>query len=84
MMARALANRVKCTILYATETGKAETYARRLCEIFKHAFDARVGMTFSNSSYKGTSVGLLGNGSTYLIEGSGTMIHKEIAQVKFS
>ncbi|KAL8578716.1 hypothetical protein ACOMHN_045704 [Nucella lapillus] len=42
LMGRALARRVKCTILYATETGKSERFANTLCEIFKHAFDAKV------------------------------------------
>lgn len=42
LMGRALARRVKCTILYATETGKSERFATTLCEIFKHAFDAKV------------------------------------------
>ncbi|KAK3084578.1 hypothetical protein FSP39_015724 [Pinctada imbricata] len=41
LMGKALARRVKCTILYATETGKSERFAKNLCEIFKHAFDAR-------------------------------------------
>ncbi|KAK3576127.1 hypothetical protein CHS0354_043096 [Potamilus streckersoni] len=42
LMGKALARRVKCTILYATETGKSEGFARTLCEIFKHAFNAKV------------------------------------------
>ncbi|XP_064613409.1 nitric oxide synthase 1-like [Liolophura sinensis] len=42
LMGKALARRVKCTILYATETGKSERYSKTLCEIFRHAFDARV------------------------------------------
>ncbi|XP_041456933.1 nitric oxide synthase, brain-like isoform X3 [Lytechinus variegatus] len=42
MMGKALAKRIKATILYATETGKSEKYAKTLCEIFKHAFDAKV------------------------------------------
>ncbi|ESO82408.1 hypothetical protein LOTGIDRAFT_197993 [Lottia gigantea] len=42
LMGKALARRVKCTILYATETGKSERFAKTLCEIFKHAFDAKV------------------------------------------
>ncbi|VDI59533.1 nitric-oxide synthase, brain [Mytilus galloprovincialis] len=42
LMVKALSNRVKCTILYATETGKSERFAKTLCEIFKHAFDAKV------------------------------------------
>ncbi|XP_078600036.1 nitric oxide synthase 1-like isoform X2 [Branchiostoma floridae x Branchiostoma japonicum] len=42
LMGKALAKRVKATILYATETGKSERYAKTICEIFKHAFDAKV------------------------------------------
>jgi nitric-oxide synthase len=41
-MGKALAKRVKCTILYATETGKSERFAKSLIEVFKHAFDAKV------------------------------------------
>ncbi|KAG8456169.1 hypothetical protein GDO86_002096 [Hymenochirus boettgeri] len=41
LMGQAMAKRVKATILYATETGKSEVYAKTLCEIFKHAFDAK-------------------------------------------
>lgn len=37
-----MAKRVKATILFATETGKSHDYAKTLCEIFKHAFDAKV------------------------------------------
>ncbi|KAL1421084.1 hypothetical protein MTO96_023511 [Rhipicephalus appendiculatus] len=42
MYGKALAKRVKAKILYATETGKSETYARVLCDIFLHAFNASV------------------------------------------
>ncbi|KAK3612604.1 hypothetical protein CHS0354_042112 [Potamilus streckersoni] len=42
LMGRALAKRVKCTILYATETGKSEEFAMTLCQIFKYAFHAKV------------------------------------------
>ncbi|XP_022086266.1 nitric oxide synthase, brain-like isoform X2 [Acanthaster planci] len=42
LMGKALAKRFKATILYATETGRSEKYAKSLCEIFKHAFDAKV------------------------------------------
>lgn len=42
LMGQAMAKRVKATILYATETGKSQAYAKTLCEIFKHAFDAKV------------------------------------------
>ncbi|XP_062399931.1 nitric oxide synthase, brain [Sardina pilchardus] len=42
LMGAAMAKRVKATILFATETGKSQDYAKTLCEIFKHAFDAKV------------------------------------------
>ncbi|KAK1173522.1 nitric oxide synthase, endothelial-like [Acipenser oxyrinchus oxyrinchus] len=42
LMCHAMAKRVKATILYATETGKSETYAHMLCDIFKRAFDPKV------------------------------------------
>ncbi|MGH0171552.1 UNVERIFIED_CONTAM: hypothetical protein FKN15_061827 [Acipenser sinensis] len=42
LMGQALAKRVKATILYASETGKSQVCAKTLCEIFKHAFDAKV------------------------------------------
>lgn len=42
LMGKALAKRIKATILYASETGRSEKYAKMLCEIFKHAFDAKV------------------------------------------
>lgn len=44
LMGQAMAKRVKATILYATETGKSQDYAKTLCEIFQHAFDAKVGL----------------------------------------
>lgn len=45
MYGKALAKRVKAKILYATETGKSETYAKVLCDIFLHAFNATVIMS---------------------------------------
>ncbi|XP_041100980.1 nitric oxide synthase, endothelial-like [Polyodon spathula] len=42
LMGHAMAKRVKARILYATETGKSETFARILCDIFKQAFDPKV------------------------------------------
>ncbi|XP_053322027.1 nitric oxide synthase, endothelial [Spea bombifrons] len=42
LMGQAMARRVKATILYATETGRSETYAQKLCKIFRFAFDPRV------------------------------------------
>jgi nitric-oxide synthase, brain len=48
LMRKALAKRIKCTIIYATETGKSESFAKTLVEIFKHAFDAKL---FNMSDY---------------------------------
>lgn len=42
LFGRALSRRIKATVLYATETGKSENYAKKLGEIFGHAFNARV------------------------------------------
>ncbi|XP_015839062.1 nitric oxide synthase, salivary gland isoform X3 [Tribolium castaneum] len=42
LFGRALSRRIKATILYATETGKSESYAKKLVEIFGHAFNAQV------------------------------------------
>ncbi|XP_073985034.1 nitric oxide synthase isoform X2 [Rhodnius prolixus] len=38
----ALSKRIKATILFATETGKSEMYARKLGDIFSHAFHSQV------------------------------------------
>ena len=48
-MDKQLQKRVKCTILYATETGKSECFAKSLTEIFKHSFNAKVCNYFSFS-----------------------------------
>ncbi|KAK3859197.1 hypothetical protein Pcinc_034666, partial [Petrolisthes cinctipes] len=42
LFGKALSKRIKATILYATETGKSEQYARKLGEIFGHTFNAQV------------------------------------------
>ena len=42
LFGRALSKRIKATILYATETGKSEQYAKQLCELLGHAFNAQV------------------------------------------
>lgn len=42
LMNQAMSRRVKALILYATETGKSETYAKMLCELFKLAFCPKV------------------------------------------
>ncbi|KAG8182789.1 hypothetical protein JTE90_018662 [Oedothorax gibbosus] len=38
----ALSRRIKATILFATETGRSEQYAKMLGDIFSHAFNANV------------------------------------------
>ena len=45
MMSKALAKRQKAVILYATETGKSERYAKMLGELFSYAFDPKVRCT---------------------------------------
>lgn len=40
----ALSRRIKATILYATETGKSEQFAKKLNEMFGHAFHSQVSM----------------------------------------
>ncbi|XP_037078549.1 nitric oxide synthase-like protein [Pollicipes pollicipes] len=42
LFGEALSRRIKATILYATETGKSETYANMLGQVFSHAFNAQV------------------------------------------
>lgn len=41
-MSKALARRIRATIIYATETGKSERYARTLYDVFKYGFDVSV------------------------------------------
>lgn len=56
LMGQAMAKRVKATILFATETGKSQDYAKTLCEIFKHAFDAKVTFLHFLDSYHTSSI----------------------------
>lgn len=42
LMSKALSQRTKCAILYATETGKSEQFAKKLAEVYRHAFDVKV------------------------------------------
>ncbi|KAK7869083.1 hypothetical protein R5R35_000802 [Gryllus longicercus] len=42
LFGRALSRRIKATVLYATETGKSEMFAKKLGEIFGHAFNSQV------------------------------------------
>jgi len=37
-----MAKRVRCTVLYATETGKSLSFAKKLKTILNRAFDTRV------------------------------------------
>jgi len=45
LFGQALSRRIKATILYATETGRSEMYAKKLGEIFAHAFHSQVHWT---------------------------------------
>ena len=42
LMRKQMAKRVKCTILYATETGKSERFAKLLNHTFLQSFDAKI------------------------------------------
>ena len=42
LIVKVMAKRTKAIILYATETGKSESYAKMLSEMFLHAFNAKV------------------------------------------
>ncbi|XP_031623820.1 nitric oxide synthase [Contarinia nasturtii] len=42
LFGRALSRRIKATILFATETGKSEQYAKQLVELLGHAFNAQI------------------------------------------
>ena len=39
---KAVQRRIRATILYATETGKSEKFAKNLANIFNNAFNAQV------------------------------------------
>lgn len=42
LFGKALAKRIKATILFATETGRSEEYAKRLEQIFSYAFNVTI------------------------------------------
>lgn len=44
-MGTVMAKRVKATILYGSETGRAQSYAQQLGRLFRKAFDPRVGLS---------------------------------------
>ncbi|KAL1140194.1 hypothetical protein AAG570_000126, partial [Ranatra chinensis] len=50
LFGNALSKRIKATILYATETGKSEIYAKKLGELFSHAFHSKCMAEYDMSS----------------------------------
>lgn len=42
MISKVTVNRVQATILFASETGKSEAFAKRLHAVFRSSFNARV------------------------------------------
>ncbi|XP_050084413.1 nitric oxide synthase isoform X1 [Anopheles aquasalis] len=53
LFGRALSRRIKATVLYATETGRSEAYARQLVELLGHAFNAQI---YSMADYDISSI----------------------------
>ena len=43
-MMKVLAKRVKCTILYATETGKSRSFAYKMADMARQAFNVKVSV----------------------------------------
>ncbi|PSN37016.1 Nitric oxide synthase-like protein [Blattella germanica] len=62
LFGRALSRRIKATVLYATETGKSEMYAKKLGEIFGHAFNSQVFAQNLYAMKMNDSVGLTNGG----------------------
>lgn len=60
LMGTLMAKRVKATILYASETGRAQSYAQQLGRLFRKAFDPRVGLSPAGKGLKRS--GGLGSG----------------------
>lgn len=52
LMGTLMAKRVKATILYASETGRAQSYAQQLGRLFRKAFDPRVGLSPAGKGLK--------------------------------
>jgi len=46
LFGKAIQRRIKATILYATETGKSEKYAKLLADMFNNVFNAQVQVPF--------------------------------------
>lgn len=55
LMGTVMAKRVKATILYGSETGRAQSYAQQLGRLFRKAFDPRVGWTQQGRDLEGVS-----------------------------
>ncbi|KAK2169168.1 hypothetical protein LSH36_12g26014 [Paralvinella palmiformis] len=47
LMMKVLEKRVKCTILYATETGKSRSFANKMAAMARQAFNVKVSFTLS-------------------------------------
>lgn len=62
LMGTVMAKRVKATILYGSETGRAQSYAQQLGRLFRKAFDPRVGL-----SPEGQGSGKVGEGESIRI-----------------
>lgn len=52
LMKSSLFKRVKCTILYATETGRSEKFAILLGDLFNKAFNVKVKNFFEKNIIK--------------------------------
>lgn len=55
LMGTVMAKRVKATILYGSETGRAQSYAQQLGRLFRKAFDPRVGLSLQSRDLEGGS-----------------------------
>nr|XP_032513721.1 nitric oxide synthase-like protein [Danaus plexippus plexippus] len=67
LFGRALSKRIKATVLYATETGKSEQYAKELGVTFGHAFNAQVFTSSLEIKLGITAINLTGSGKNFSI-----------------
>uniref|UniRef100_A0A8C8H6A2 Nitric oxide synthase, inducible n=1 Tax=Oncorhynchus tshawytscha TaxID=74940 RepID=A0A8C8H6A2_ONCTS len=90
LMSRVLANRVRCTVLYATETGKSQTLAQRLNSMLNCAFNCRLlcmeDYNFSDMEQESLLVVVTstfgngdspGNGEVYCVFGLGSRMYPQ-------
>uniref|UniRef100_A0A8C7GI10 Nitric oxide synthase n=1 Tax=Oncorhynchus kisutch TaxID=8019 RepID=A0A8C7GI10_ONCKI len=87
LMSRVLANRVRCTVLYATETGKSQTLAQRLNSMLNCAFNCRLlcmeDYTFSDMEQESLLVvvtSTFGNGDS---PGNGESFKKQLFSLQY-